>query len=61
MEGLEFHAEPESGGGLTVCITVSPDISKRIADGGPINLAFSVPDAAPAPFTLQTAAPDTLE
>ena len=61
MEGLGFHGEPESGGGLTVCITVSPDISKRIADGGPIKLAFSVPDAAPAPLTLQTAAPDRLE
>lgn len=57
LEGLSVRATTESGGGLSAILTVSPALARRLAENGPITLTAAVPDAAPAPLTLQTAVP----
>ncbi|NLG01978.1 MAG: DUF1573 domain-containing protein [Lentisphaerae bacterium] len=57
LEGLSVRATTEPGGGLSAVLTVSPALARRLAENGPIKLTAAVPDAAPAPLTLQTAAP----
>lgn len=51
--GLEVSSEAEPGGGVAVSLNVSPDLSKRIADSGPLQLKLSVPDTASAAVVLQ--------
>jgi hypothetical protein len=56
LEGLSVRAEAESGGGLSVGVTVSPDLSRRLAGDGPVKLRFAIPDAAPAEWTIKPSA-----
>ena len=53
IDGVEIQATPESGGGLTVRVTVSSGLSRRLAGDGPVKMVFGVPGAGTAELTLR--------